>query len=255
MNVFSVYDKKGNFTGTKTISRDITILKQAEGKLKKSHEQLCALTFRLSNVEEAERKRLSQELHDLVGQNLTALGINLHTLPSKLSYKTREKLSEWFSDSNRLLGETVNSIRDVMAELRPSVLDDYGLLAAIRWYSEQFSHRSEATIEINGEEIEPRLSSEVETLLFRIVQESLTNVLKHAKANKVNITLEKIDGMIRLTVGDNGVGFDYTDTRKKGEHLGWGLIMMEERVSVLGGQLSVESELGKGTQIIVEVER
>lgn len=234
------------------LNKMLEALEQSDEALRSSHEQLRSLTARLSEVEEFERRRLAHRLHDMVGQNLTALGVNLKALSSKFTEEAKDNLLD---DTMSLLEDTIQSIKDVMADLRPSVLDDYGLLATIRFYSEQFSHRSGITVEISGKEVEPRLSSDVETILFRIVQESLINVLKHAKATKVNIILEEIDGMVRIIVGDNGVGFDYTAIRKSAEQSGWGLITIEERARALGGKLSVESNPGKGAQIIVEVER
>ena len=234
------------------LNKMLEALERSDKSLRTSHEQLRALTARLSEIEESERRRLAHQLHDMVGQNLTALGINLNALSSKFIKESKDSLLD---DTMRLLEDTIQSIRGVMADLRPSVLDDYGLLSAIRFYSEQFSDRSGIIVEIYGKEIKPRLSSDVETILFRIVQESLINVLKHANATKVDIILEEMDKMVRITVGDNGVGFDYETIRKSSKHLGWGLITIEERARALGGKLRVESGPGKGTRIIVEVKK
>ena len=146
-------------------------------------------------------------------------------------------------------------IRDVMARLRPPVLDDYGLLAALRWYSQQFKERTGIVMEVIGEELNPRLPLEKETALFRIVQEALNNVAKHAKASQVTLTLESGDGKGRLTIADDGIGFDPKTHHQPGREPEWGLINMRERAEAIEGKFDIEIAPGKGTKIIVEVPR
>jgi two-component system sensor histidine kinase UhpB len=149
--------------------------------------------------------------------------------------------------------ETIERMRNVMAGLRPPVLDDYGLVVALRWYTERFSERTGVTAILQERELSPRLPLVVETELFRIVQEVLTNVSKHANAKHVIITLERMDGVVQLAVSDDGVGFDHSVLRKLENQPRWGLITMEERAKAVGGKVYVKSEPGKGTQIIVQV--
>jgi PAS domain S-box-containing protein len=248
-------DKEGKPAAVIEISRNITERKQAEEELKKSHKQLRAIAARITEVEETERRRITQELHDYVGQNLTALDINLNILPSLLSVKSKTGISNRLEDMHKLLGDTVKKIRDVMAALRPSVLDDYGLMAALRWYSEQFSNRTGITTVVQGKELKPRMPSIVETTLFRIAQESLTNVSKHAQASKVIVKLTKKDNLVQLSIADDGIGFDPEKIQRLKEKYVWGLISMKERAVAMGGELYVKSKPGKGTTIIVEIKR
>ena len=221
--------------------------------ISKHRKQLRALAVRLTEAEENERQRLARELHDRVGQNLTALGINLNILRPRLSAETEAKVKERLEDSLRLVVEMAEDIRNVMADLRPPLLDEYGLFAALRWYGEQVSNRTGIVTIVQGEEITPRLPPVVETALFRIAQEALTNVAKHAQAKKVTLTLEAVTGGVRLTITDDGMGFDSTALSQSGEQPGWGLITMRERAEAVGGHLLIESKPGKGTRITVEV--
>jgi PAS domain S-box-containing protein len=217
-------------------------------------EELRTLTARLAEVEESERRRLARELHDRVGQSLTALGINLNILRGQFPLKAAGKSTDRLEDSLRLVEETIGSIRNVMTDLRPPVLDDYGLVAALRWYGTQFSTRTGVPTQVRGEEPTPRLPPDMETGLFRIAQEALTNVSKHARATQIRITLETGADNVRLTIADDGVGFDPKLLREHGEGSGWGLINIRERAEALGGKLQVDTALGKGTRISVQVE-
>jgi two-component system sensor histidine kinase UhpB len=154
-----------------------------------------------------------------------------------------------------LVEQTVVLIRDLLAELRPPELDDYGLLEALRWHGGKFSQRTNIAVEITGEEAPRRLDLSVEISLFRIAQEALTNVAKHAQAGRVMVIQEVDDGIVRLTIADNGVGFDVSDQENAKRSQGWGLITMTERASAAGGHCSIESQPGKGTRVIVEVPR
>lgn len=248
----SISDAGGDIIGVQIISHDITDRKEMEETLRRSETQLRALSARLSRVEEEERRRLARELHDRVGQNLTALSLNLNIVRGHL---VSEQAAERLEDSLRLLEETVERVRDVMADLRPSVLDDYGLLAAIRWYGERFSRRTGIEVRVEGEELVSRLPTEVETELFRICQEALTNVAKHAEASEVVVTVDAEDEEIHLVVRDNGTGFDHTALQDAETLPGWGLMSMRERALAVGGRLLVGSEPGSGTRIAVELGR
>lgn len=217
--------------------------------LTEQRERLRALAIRLAEVEEEERRRLARELHDRVGQSLTALGINLNLLYSQLPAETAARMRARLADCLTLVEETTGHIRDVMGELRPAVLDDYGLLAALHWYGQRFSQRTSLAVAVQGEELTPRLPPAVETALFRIAQEALTNVARHAQASQVTVTLEHVDGGIRLVIADDGVGFDPA-VRRRG---GWGLMTMRERAEAVGGRLRLDSAPGKGTRVVVEV--
>ncbi|MBW2174124.1 MAG: PAS domain S-box protein, partial [Deltaproteobacteria bacterium] len=235
------------------IVRDITERKRSEQALRDSESQLRALGSRLSEVEEIERKELARELHDRVGQNLTALGINLNVVNNYLQDEAREKVGSRLDDALKQVEETARDIRDVMSELRPPVLDDYGLMAALRWFCKQFSERTGISVAMQGEELTSRLSIALEIGLFRIAQEALTNVSKHARANHIAVTLDRVAGGVRLVIADDGQGFDAESVRWTSEDQKWGLLTMRERAAAAGGTFHIKSDPGQGTEIVVEV--
>jgi signal transduction histidine kinase len=153
-----------------------------------------------------------------------------------------------------ILAETAKRIRDVMSDLRPSVLDDYGLMAAIRWLGERISTRTGLTISVEGLDTKVDFSSETEITLFRIAQELLTNITKHAKATEVSIRLESTDGKVQLIISDNGVGFDPTALDQTGESR-WGLLNVRERTDAIDGILTIASRPGQGTRVVIEVKK
>ena len=219
------------------------------------HEQLRDLTYRLGEVEESERRELARELHDKVGQNLTALGISLNILKAQLSHDEPGQVRSRIDDCLDLVSETTAHIRDVMVELRPSVLDDYGLLSALRWFGAQFSSRTNIQVKVEGDENKDRLGISIENAFFRIAQEALTNVAKHAEASQVTILLDAEDGYCRMTISDNGKGFNKDKSSVKSNAGAWGLLAMHERALRAGGRFQIESDTGKGTKVVVEVDR
>ncbi len=234
---------------------EIAERKQAELRLQGQGELLRDLSARLAEVEESERKRLAAQLHDLVGQNLGALDIDLkiigEALPAALPQAVHDRLREAMAK----VTDTTESIRQVMTDLRPSTLDDFGLTAALRWYGEEFARRTGLTMKLHLAELSPRLPSQTENILFRIFQEALVNVQKHARATEVTVSLQEEDNQVGLMIADNGVGFEAAGTDKTPERRGWGLVIMTERSVAAGGRFSVRSGPGQGTQIAVEVKR
>jgi PAS domain S-box-containing protein len=247
-----IFDERERLVEIQSVGHDITESKLLEEDLRISRDRLRSLAARITEVEEKERHRIARELHDQVGQNLTALGININMLRPLLADKLTAEAEARLGDSIKILEETARSIRDVMADLRPSVLDDYGLMAAIRWYADQFAKRTGLHITVAGEEPGPRLPTEVELTLFRIVQEILTNTAKHAMASNIFISLSKIEGKIRLEIADDGVGFDTVAFSEPDGKRGWGILNMRERTDAIGGKLTITSDIGKGTRIIIE---
>lgn len=219
------------------------------------HGQLRDLTCRLGEVEESERRELARELHDKVGQNLTALGISLTILKAQLSLDAPGQVRSRVDDCLDLVSETTARIRDVMVELRPSVLDDYGLLSALRWYGALFSSRTNIHVKIEGEDNMDRLGVSIENAFFRIAQEALTNVVKHAEASEVSIFLNTEDGYSRMTISDNGKGFIKDKSLAQSDIGTWGLSAMNERALRIGGRFHIDSRTGKGTRVVVEVDR
>jgi signal transduction histidine kinase len=222
-------------------------------------EQLRILGTKLTDAEEAERRRLTRELHDRVGEDLTALNLNLSlarsSLPEDMPQEKAKLLRARLDDSLALVGETTDHIRNVMADLRPPMLDDYGLVATLHWYGARFASLTGAAITVEGEEPVPRLVARVEINLFRIAQEVLTNVAKHARAEHVLVTLAANDGTVRLVIADDGVGFDPAQLTTPDGDRGWGLMNMAERAEAMGGTFRVESRPHRGTRVIVEVAR
>jgi len=222
---------------------------------KRAEDELRALSRQLVETQENERRAISRELHDQVGQSLTALGINLNIIQTQILSKAPGLLQSRMDESLSLVEQTTERIRDVMANLRPPVLDDYGLVSAVRWYGEQFATRTDIAVIVEGEEPVPRLDAQVENALFRIAQEALANAAKHAKATQVTVTVEVDNGTLRMVVADDGVGFDPARLPTPGVNRGWGLLTMRERAEVVGGMFRIESRPGSGTRLIVEVAR
>jgi len=236
------------------ILRDVTERLHADQALRDSMQRLRMLSRRLFEVEETQRRRLARELHDRVGQNVTALSLNLEMMRGELPPDIREKMSMRLSDCETLLFHTDKLVRDVMADLRPPGLDEMGLLAALTEHVRQVADRSGFSATITGTPLTPRLPPAAEIMLFRIAQEALVNVAKHAGATEVAIRLESDPGAVALTIADNGLGFDSAARPKLASgHLG--MVNMQERAESIGARLRVESAPGRGTRITVEVPR
>ncbi|MCX5811198.1 MAG: PAS domain S-box protein [Proteobacteria bacterium] len=258
MNVCAVRDTDGKVLYYEGIVEDITVRKQAEKRLKKSQEKLKSLAAKLAETEEDKRQRLAQELHDKLGQNLTAIGINLNIIKSKLPDEVKESIKSHIDDSIALVGQTAECVRDLMAELRTPVLDDYGLVVALKWYGEQYAGRTGIQVIVQGLEPEPRLERRIEQAMFHIFQEALTNTAKHAKATKIAVRIEERNRTVKLIIKDNGIGFDYHRlivSGRRNAYRGWGLMIMTERAETIGGHLHIESAPGKGTMVVIEIIR
>jgi signal transduction histidine kinase len=200
---------------------------------------------RVVEAQEAERRRLALELHDETGQALTSILLGLKAIRRS---ETEEAAARAEADVRALVVQALQDVRALAVELRPAALDDFGLVSALRRLAETFSERSgiETVVDTNVDE---RLPSEIETTLYRVVQEALTNVVKHAGARHVSIVVSSRDHTVAATVDDDGRGFDVTRTR--GDALG--LLGMRERLALVGGTLTVESAVDSGTTIAAEV--
>jgi signal transduction histidine kinase len=199
-------------------------------------ERLEALSRRLLSVQEEERRRLAIELHDELGQILTAAKINLESMPMQLQYAI---------DS---VDRAMETTRDLALDLRPAMLDDLGLAAALRWYADRFAQQTHLAMHLSVDEI-PDLPA-LATVCFRVVQEALTNIARHAAARNVWIDVHRTSRELGLLIRDDGVGFDVAGARRRAAHgASLGLVGMEERVSLAGGTLDIDSTLGRGTEI------
>jgi two-component system sensor histidine kinase UhpB len=205
------------------------------------------------NAQEEERKRVARELHDETSQVLTSLLISLAILEESItSPEARDRITE----TRQLAHQTLRAIRSISIDLRPSALDDLGLLPALRWYIKEYQQKFAIEVDFHATGLKERFTSEIETAFYRVVQEALTNVARHTNAQKVYITLKEQDNAIDATISDNGGGFDVDKLLKKpaiGQERGWGLVGMLERAHLLDGNLHIESQIGKGTTIHIHI--
>ena len=213
--------------------------------------QRVELFRRVVGAQEAERQRIARELHDETGQTLTAIGLGLRGAATIL-YQDVDKAAHNLRELEVLAARSLDELQRVIADLRPSHLDDLGLAAALRWYAEEVQGRAplEVAVEVIGEPQE--IPSVVSTALFRVAQEALTNVIRHSEANYALVVLEFCSSTVRLRVEDNGRGFDPGVLRNPARP-SWGLLGIEERAHLLGGTLEVRSVPGEGTTIEVVV--
>lgn len=212
-------------------------------------EQLQMFSRKLIEAQEEERRRIARELHDQVGQILTAVKMNLHTV-QKLC--TSSEVGSYVKDNIEAVDEALRLVRDLSVDLMPPLLDDLGLVTALRWYVDRYTLRSGLDVDVVIEMIDDneRFSRDVETACFRIAQEALTNVIRHADASQVIVRLAKDENNLVLSVQDDGVGFDLEQLRKQSSRaVTLGLVGMQERAHAAGGTIEIESGTSNGTVI------
>ena len=225
--------------------------RRAQERLKKSHEQLRALSVYLQHVREDERIRISRQVHDELGQALTGLKMDLFWLASRLPKQLRAVRDKTKTMSAHI-DSTIQTVRRISTELRPGILDDLGLVPALEWQAAEFQKRNGIKCEVVSEVAEPILEEELNTAFFRIFQESLTNVVRHANATRVDVRLWEQDGNLLMEIRDNGRGIsesDWTNTRSIG------VLGMRERASLLGGELTITGVPEQGTTVRVRIPR
>jgi PAS domain S-box-containing protein len=252
--------KAGGDTFFTAIIRDITARKQMEEALHRDHQALEVLTAevsagrerlevlaqRLMEAQEDERRAIAHDLHEEIGQSLTAIKLNVQS--AQRAHPNH--LASALDPSVKIIDHLIQQVRTLSLSLRPSLLDDLGLVATLRWWVELQGPQVGLNLELTAERIQPRLPLELATVCFRIVQEAVNNAVKHACAQGVSITLRKHDDRLDLTIRDDGVGFDVPAAladAAQGETMG--LVGMEERVRALGGWLTIQSEAHRGTEI------
>jgi PAS domain S-box-containing protein len=222
--------------------------------IRRQGERLRDAMARLAEAEEVERRAVVRALHDRVGQNLTALDLNLSTVRGQLEDRDLPDLCSRLEYALSLVEQTTERIRRLMADLRPPVLDDYGVFAALRWYADQFFAQTGVAVDVRGDEDAARdLPPHVQNALFRIAQEALNNIAKHADATDASVSLFADESTVRLAVSDDGVGFDREELGQ--ERSSWGLLTMRERAESVGAGFAIESNPGEGTQVVVEVSK
>lgn len=194
--------------------------------------------------------KIAHEIHDELGQQLTGLKMDMAWLKRRLKPAEDVLIDNKFDDAIMLIEATIRSIRRIVTELRPSVIDDLGLNAALEWQSNDFAGRAGIKIKYKNTFDDLNADSTISIGLFRILQESLTNIAKHAKAKKVIVDISKEKDILQLTVEDNGIGFD-TGIKETG--LSFGLLGIKERTYMMKGDCSIQSQPGKGTKITVRI--
>ena len=222
-------------------------------KLSESQDQLRGLSQKLVQAQEDQFSYLAEELHDRVGQDMTAINVNLNILRTLLPPDVSNSLNARLADTEKLVIESVQHMRSTMTELRPPMLDKYGLTATLYWYCEQYQKRTKTQVNINHRYMkDTRLPAEIEIALFRIAQEALNNVAKHAEASQVDIELFAESGSVMMAITDNGKGFD-VKSHGTGDSPHWGVPLMQERARAINGEFLLRSVPGQGTQIVVRV--
>ena len=225
--------------------RDITERRRAEQEIERSQQELRGLSKAANEALEAERRRTARELHDELGQSLTALKMDLESLRSALP-PDRPELGERTLAMHALLDSTIAATRRIAADLRPLMLDDLGLAAALDWLTHNFSKHTGIATDLVVDDSVAQVPEPLASALYRITQESLTNVAKYAQATSVEIRLECDGDRVDLTVRDNGRGIDAADKEKRGA---FGLLGIRERVTLLGGEVSIKGERGQGSEV------
>lgn len=223
--------------------------KRAEDRLRESHEQLRALSVYLQYVREEERTRIAREVHDELGQALSGLKMDLAWVGSRLPRNLR-LLRDRIKSMSSHIDTTIQSVRRIATELRPGILDDLGLVAAIEWQANEFQNRTGIKCTVTTTLNESMYDADLNTAFFRIFQETLTNVMRHANATRVEVHSTEQDGNLILTIRDNGRGItqaEMNDTRSIG------ILGMGERAALLGGEVELRGEPGKGTIVTVKI--
>jgi signal transduction histidine kinase len=229
--------------------RDTTDARIAKRRLEESLGQVRRFACHLQDASEQERRSIAREMHDELGHQLTALKIDLVSLERELQRQS-SGLAARASSMKTLFDQVIGSVRRLSSELRPGILDDFGLVAAIEWQAEAFEERTGIAAEVILEADDHGLSAPLQTAVFRVLQESLANVARHARADHVQIVLRRGPTELRLEVRDNGAGFE---PQKLREPMSFGLTGMRERVLALGGAFRVDGLLGYGTTVSATV--
>ncbi|MBY0477100.1 MAG: PAS domain-containing sensor histidine kinase [Chitinophagaceae bacterium] len=237
-------------TGLSIYFRDITKRKNAEQEAQHSYQQIRQLSAHVQNIREEERTNIAREIHDDLGQQLTVMKMDLSWLNKKINTENDGQVKQKITDLLGMIDGAVQSIRRIATELRPSILDDLGLLPAIEWHLDNFEKKSGITTNFQETVSDLYLNNAIKTTVFRIFQESLTNVARHAEATNLNVVLEQGDNSFTLHIEDNGKGFIETERTEKKS---WGLLGMRERAEGINGKLHIISKPGIGTKVTVTV--
>ncbi len=224
-------------------------LKKEINKYKKSEEKRAKLLSKIVSIQEDERKRISRDLHDHLGQKLTALSLTLELVKQKCE---KDELCKLIEQAQERAKEVDSELSFLAWELRPASIDELGLEVTLKNFANEFSRHFQIPVEFHSQGFKrKRLNTEIEINLYRIAQEALNNIAKHARATDVSVLLEKPDNHLVLIIEDNGVGFNVSEKANRSTKLG--LVGMSERAAVISGKVEIESKKGKGTTIYARV--
>ena len=233
---------------------DITKLKKAKAEIENQKKMLHRFNIKIINAQEEERKKISKELHDDMGQNLTAISINLSTMEKQISKYCGARTMSRLKESMDIVDLISDRIHQMVYKLRPSILDDLGLIRTIKWYVNRFEKRTEIPVAVYTANINGRYKPKLEIILYRIVQEALNNITKHAHADKVKISIVENTKTLNITITDNGQGFNPEslsfDSLSNG---GMGIPGIRERLLEVEGQLKIDSKPGQGTKLLITI--
>lgn len=229
-------------------TRNINEEKKREKEMEVINEDLRRLSTHLQQIREEERKMIARDLHDDLGQQLTGLQMDVHWMQKKLQEADPLLLNK-INEMNEMVDHTIRSIRRILSDLRPAILDDLGMLAAMEWLNQETSKRYPIDIhfQVNTQEIP--LSPDAASGLFRIYQEAINNAIKHANAKNIRTVIEVTDTQVIISITDDGKGMANTQKQEKG----YGLLGIKERTYILGGTFSIQTEEGKGTSLIIHI--
>ena len=242
-----LYDREGRFIGHFGIQRDVTQRRQEENEILRSRQELRDLTARLQLVREEERTNIAREVHDELGQSLTGLKFDLAWLKSRMTDRT---LIERVQSIMVRIDGAMDTVRRIATDLRPSILDDLGLVAAVEWQAQEFERSTGITAELEVQATYPELDDVCATTAFRILQETLTNVARHAQATRVKIALQVSSKELMLEVRDNGRGISKSDLLSS---TSLGLIGSRERALACGGKLVIRGIRDHGTIALLRI--
>lgn len=240
-----VFDSNGNYMGQRGSNQDITQRKVAEKILLDSQKHLRQLSQRMEEITEAERTRIAREIHDELGHLLTALKYDMEGIINRDEMIADDLKSE-LGMMMDMVDSLIDSVRKIATELRPGILDHLGLLPSIEWQIKQFRLRTKICCVLSIQEMDVSFDKNETNIIFRILQEILTNITRHAKANHVKVLLTNRDSCFHMEVTDNGIGFEYEDIPPMNT---LGLIGMKERALSIGGEIQIDSKPGKGTMV------